>query len=192
MTSQNFSNRTTFRGNNLPYLRNISKAGLLAGFAALAAIVGAMACAEQPPADPMQVAEAHAVAESAAVSADILGWVAQQHPFTREDSREVIDMDIIHEVEWEYYPPISAGEHLADIRAIAYVDFDVNNPLGGTARVFASLPYTIIVDTRAAKVTSMDAIYAEAGLGTGIAQGPGDDAAAVRDAVDALDKWRSE
>ena len=137
---------------------------LLVGVAALA-LVG---CAAQPTADPMQVTEAHVVAESAAVSADVAAWIAEQHPLTRAVGAEAIDAAIAQDdIEWRYEPPIDEGGDRFAIRAYADFGFRVNNPQGGRAVVAAAMPYDIIVDARAGSVLSMDAVYSDGYLGLG-------------------------
>lgn len=136
---------------------------LLAGIAVLA-LVG---CAAQPAADPMQVAEAHVAAQSAAVSADVAAWIAEQHPFTRAVGADALEAAINQEVEWRYEPAIDKGNSLSEVRAYADFNFRVNNPQGGLAYVAAVLPYDIAVDTRGGSVTSMAAVYSDAYLALG-------------------------
>ena len=136
---------------------------LLIGIAALALF----ACATQPAADPMQVAEAHVANESAAVSADVAAWIAEQHPFTRAVGAAALEAAINQEVEWRYEPAIDKGDNLSEVRAYADFVFSVRNPHGGFADIDAILPYDISVDTRAGSVLSIDARYSEAYLAFG-------------------------
>ena len=136
-------------------------AGLLMAIAALAA------CAAQPAADPMQVAEAHVAGESAAVSAEVAAWIAEQHPFTRAVGADALEAAINQEVEWRYEPAIDKGDNLSEVRAYADFVFRVDNPEGGIAYVNAMLPYDIAVDTRGGSVTSMAAVYSDAYLALG-------------------------
>ncbi len=142
---------------------SFAASALLIGIAALALF----ACAAQPAADPMQVAEAHVAGESAAVSAEVAAWIAEQHPFTRAVGAEALEAAINQEVEWRYEPAVDeGGDHFA-IRAYADFSFRVNNPQGGSAVVAAVMPYDIVVDVRGGSVLSMDAVYTDAYLGLG-------------------------
>ena len=140
-----------------------------ARFAALALLVGmaVVACAA-PAADPMQVAEAHVANESAAVSADVAAWIAEQHPFTRAVGAEALEAAINrYGIDWRYDPPIDEGGDRFAIRAHAAFNFRVDNPQGGRADIGAAMPYDILVDARSGSALSMDALYEDAGLGLG-------------------------
>lgn len=168
MASQNISNLTTFRGDNLPYLRNISKAGfagLRSIFAAIVALVGAIACAAPPAADPMQVAEqvaeAHVANEVALapVSAAIAARAAELNPLMAAVGADALEAAINQEIEWRYKPATAIGEDRFAIRAYADCRFFVANPQGGIADIVVALPYDIIVDTRDSSVLSMDVVH---------------------------------